>query len=101
MTWTRMAWLVSLAIVSGCVHSRIHTYEALVDSYPNPQYALDRGIAFCFVAGATAFPKEPLSKQQRHDELTRICSEHARTKGVSMTASASAPNACVPCKLDW
>lgn len=102
MTSMRLARLGLLAVVSGCVHSGAHSYDALVDSYPNPQFTLDRGIAFCFVGGATVFPGDAaLGKRQRHDELARICSGHARAKGVSMTASASAPNACVPCKLDW
>ena len=100
MSRTRVLLSVLLLVGAACAHMRGRHYEVLVDSYPNPEYRLERAHAFCFVTGASAFPNGALAEQRRHDELARVCRLQARDKGVLVVTDVSASE-CVPCKLAW
>ena len=91
-----------LFVLASCAHWKTpYSYPVLVDIVPNAQVAVDRKHAFCFITGAAAYPSDALPKQQRHDDLARICSEQARKKGVSMAIASASSSACVPSRLDW
>ena len=103
---SRFAWFVLpslwLLVLGSCAHWRgSHGLQVVVDIEPNAALEIDRRHAFCFVGGAAAYPSAGFAKHRRHDELARICSWHARDKGVSMTVVPAPTGACVPCRLDW